>query len=124
MDIKIVDSSNNEIKQDTEVKTPETLDAPALPELLNNAVEQVMDLESSEDKSRYRDDIEILLEYAKAQSKDQSPENIKWAIRSLELKLGTPPLAEKRIKYVSRYAYLWLESNKIKSEMKSFEQNI
>lgn len=123
MNIKIVpESSDTPSVEPAEIKTPDTISAPVLPELLNRAVEQVMGIESEEEKGRYRDDLDILLQYAKSQTKDHSPENIKWIIRSIELKLGTPPLAEKRIKYMSRYAYLSLENNKIKEEMKKFEQ--
>lgn len=123
MNIKIVpESSNTPSIEPTEIKNPDTISAPVLPELLNKAVEQVMGIESEEEKRRYRDDLDILLQYAKSQTKDHSPENIKWIIRSIELKLGTPPLAEKRIKYMARYAYLSLENNKIKEEMKKFEQ--
>lgn len=121
MDIKIVDT---EVKTPDKIETqePEQLSSPVAEGLQQAAIQQVMDIEDSE-KHKYTRDLEILLDYAKSQTKDHSPQNLKWVIRSLELKLGTPPLAERRIKYVSRYAYLVLETSKIKEEMQQFVQN-
>lgn len=124
MDIKVVDPKGNEVgpsKIDTQ--TPEQISGPALPELLIDAVAQSMGLDGDEaEKNRSMEKIETLLEYAKSQTKDHSPENIKWIIRSLELKLGTPPFSEKRINYLARYAYLMMDKKKLEKELMSFEQ--
>ena len=123
MDIKIVNSEGKEVhtsaKIDTE--TPEQMSGEALPRLLEDSVAEVMGIEDSAEKNRSMDKIQTLIEYAKSQTTDHSPENIKWAIRHLELKLGTPPLAEKRINWLSRYAYLLSEKKKLDSELMSFE---
>lgn len=123
-DIKIVDSSGKEVNTSTKIDTekPQQISGPALPRLLEDSVAEVMGIEDSAEKNRSMDKIQTLIEYAKSQSKDHSPENIKWIIRSLELKLGTPPLAEKRINWISRWAYLNMEKRKLESEIKSFEQ--
>lgn len=111
------------VKSETQVVEPVSkLSSPALPELQEKAIHQVMGFERESDAHLYKHDIQILLDYAKSQTKDHSPENLKWIIRSLELKLGTPPLAEKRIKWLARYAYLSMESKKIEDEKKQFEQ--
>lgn len=121
MDIKIV--GEEPVKSETQVIEPVSkLSAPALPELQEKAIHQVMGFEKESETHLYKHDIQILLDYAKSQTKDHSPENLKWIIRSLELKLGTPPLAEKRIKWLARYAYLSMESKKIEDEKKQFEQ--
>lgn len=90
-----------------------------LQEALIKAVEQVMGLDSDTERHRYAPKVQTLLEWAKTQTKEHTPENIMWAIRSLELKTGTPPLAEKRINYIARMAYLLTEGKKIDSEIKS-----
>ena len=106
-----------------EVAEPQaTVDPPLLPELQTKAIEDVMGLEDKADKARYRDNVQTLLEWAKTQTTDHSPSNLMWVIRSLELKLGTPPLAEKRIIWMSRYAYLMTEKGKLDKEVKQFEQ--
>jgi hypothetical protein len=121
MDIKIV--GEEPVKSETQVIEPVSkLSAPVLPELQEKAIHQVMGFEKESETHLYKHDIQILLDYAKSQTKDHSPENLKWIIRSLELKLGTPPLAEKRIKWLARYAYLSMESKKIEDEKKQFEQ--
>ncbi len=123
MDIKVItDTGEEPTPSKIDVKEPEQISAPVLPELLDKAVAQVMGLETDSEKDLYKNDIQTLLQYAKTQTKDHSPQNLKWVLRSLELKLGTPPLAEKRIKWMARYAYLSMEENKIKSEKKQFEQ--
>lgn len=88
-------------------------------EALIKAVEQVMGLDNDSERFRYASKVRTLLDWAKSQTKEHTPENIMWAIRSLELKTGTPPLAEKRINYVARMAYLLSENKKIENEIKS-----
>lgn len=80
---------------------------------------KMYDIDDVEAK-RSDDKLETLLEYVKSQSPDLSPENIRWTLRSLELKLGTPPIAEKRINYLARYAYLMSEKKQIDKELEKF----
>ena len=104
------------------VETPEGVSAPVQQELLEASIEQAMGLDNQEDKHRYHDKVDILIDYVKTQTKDLSPENIKWVIRSLELKLGTPPFSEKRINYVAQYAYLCMQTQKLEEDKKKFTQ--
>jgi len=123
MDIKIVGDDNKEVVPPAKPMVSEkSISSPVLPELEFKSVAQVMGLESETDQAHYRDNIETLLEYAKTQSKDHSLENLKWIVRQLEFKIGTPPLSEKRISYLARYAYLLNESKKIEEERKAFEK--
>ena len=103
-----------------ELKNPEEISGPVGEQLIRSSIEQVMGLEAQEDKHRYRDKIDTLIEYAKTQTQDWSPENIKWVIRSIELKLGTPPFSEKRINYVAQYAYLCMESQRLEEDKEKF----
>lgn len=94
-----------------------------LQEALVKAVEQVMGLDNDSERFRYASKVRTLLDWAMTQTKDHTPENIMWTIRSLELKTGTPPLAEKRINYIARMAYLLTENKKIESEIKSLSSS-
>jgi len=114
--IVIVDQKEPEVK---EAPTSD-ISAPVKPEIMKMAVEDAMGLESNEDKYRYKEKVETLLEYVKTQTQDWSPESVKWVIRSLELKLGTPPFSEKRINYVAQYAWLCMETQRLSEEKEKF----
>ena len=98
----------------------EGITAPVEQELIRSSIEESMALDSREDKHRYKDKVDTLMEYVKSQTKDLSPENVKWIIRSLELKLGTPPFTEKRINYVAQYAYLCMETQRLEKDKEKF----
>lgn len=121
MDIKVVDAEK-QTPDKIDVQDPEQITGNVTEDLQKSSIHQVMGLDNDQDKHLYSQDVETLLKYAKSQTKDHSPQNLKWIIRSLELKLGTPPLAEKRIKWMARWAYLNMEKSKIDDEMKQFEQ--
>ena len=87
---------------------------------LERSIGIALGLEKESEFSKYADKIHTLLEYAKKESPDHTPENIKWVIRSLELKLGSPPFAEKRINHVARYAYLLSEESRIAKEKEAY----
>lgn len=125
-EIKIVDENGVEKAQEpkSELKSENNISSPVLPELQEKAIFQVVGLDDSNEQSAYRHKAQTLLEYAKSQTEDHSPENLKWIIRSLELKLGTPPLAEKRVNYLARYAWLEIEESKLKKEKLAFERKI
>lgn len=125
-EIKIVDENGVEKAQEpkSELKSENNISSPVLPELQEKAIFQVVGLDDSNEQSAYRHKAQTLLEYAKSQTEDHSPENLKWIIRSLELKLGTPPLAEKRVNYLAHYAWLEMEESKLKKEKLAFERKI
>lgn len=89
-EIKIVDENGVEKAQEpkSELKSENNISSPVLPELQEKAIFQVVGLDDSNEQSAYRHKAQTLLEYAKSQTEDHSPENLKWIIRSLELKLG------------------------------------
>ena len=123
MDIKIVDSHNVEVKPPSvAVKDPVAPigDTPS-DEIFQREIGKVLGVEDKQ-FGKYQPDLKILLDYAKTQTTDHSPENLKWVIRSLELKLGTPHFAEDKVKFITRYAYLLKEEKRITNEKKQFEQ--
>lgn len=122
MDIKIVNQSGEEIKPDTTPLVSKHLESDALPEMEARAIGQVMGLETGTDISKNMDKINTILEWAKQQTEDHSLENLKWVVRNLELKLGSPPFLENRLTFLTRYAYLLTQEKKIQDEKKQFEK--
>ena len=108
----------SEVKESVKVATPNTISAPVSEDIQLRAISQITGNEN--DVSQYDSELKTLLDYAKTQTKDHSPENLKWVIRQLELKTGTPPFGEKAIKYLARFAYLNLEQSKINKELESY----
>jgi hypothetical protein len=124
MDIKVIDTLNNKEVPKEESFDHHVLDGNVSQEMQEKAIGQVVGLEYPSSLSKYSDSLRTLLEYAKTQTEDHSPESLKWVVRSLEMKLGSPPFSEDRIKYIARYAYLLNESKKLDKEKKKFERNI
>lgn len=87
-----------------------------------NAIGSMFDLKPSE-ISQFEDKIKTLLDFAKSQTDDHSLENLRWTIRELQYKVGTPPLGEKMINYLEKYAFLKMQSNKIAGDLKKYEKN-
>lgn len=81
------------------------------------SVKQVLDIER--DSTDYDDDINTLVKWAKAQTDSKDPIDLKWVIRDLRMRLGTPTHGDS-IKHLSRFAYLDMEEKKIKSEKRGF----
>lgn len=122
MDIKIVDDAGKEIIPEApqEAGSPETLVITG--HLLEQSVGQMFDLLPSE-ISRFSDKLGTLVDYAKSQTDNHTPEGIKWAIRALQGRVGTPPLGEKWLPYLSQYAWLKLDEIRLKKEVERYEHN-
>lgn len=122
MDIKIISPETGK-EAIPEAEREESKTVPVVTgDLLINSVGQMFDFKPSE-VGKYKDQISTLIEYAKTQTEDRTPEGLKWAIRSLQGKVGTPPLGEKWVTYLTRYAYLKLESLKLKEQINKYERN-
>ncbi len=113
-EITVLDSAGEEV-----VETPRT---PAEPSstfadgtLMAERVAQMFNLRPNE-VTQNKSKLNTLIEYAKTKTEDHSAEGLKWAIRSLGIKLGTPPLGERLLPYLTRFAYLELEGRKIDQE--------
>ena len=124
MSINDVDESRKPAEtsiEKKEIKVPEEpLSGPASEEIELNAISSALDIDAKD--SNYTDEIGWLLDYAKDQSEDNSVEGLKWAIRELEIQVGTPPYLEDRVKYLARYAYLYLEDKKTRAELKKMRK--
>ena len=118
MDIKVVDVP---VEEKIEAKEPDTV-VSTTGQLLVQSVAEMFDLKPSE-SSKFQSKINTLIDYAKTQTDQHSPEGIKWALRSLALKVGTPPLGEKLITYLTKYAYLATEKKNLEKEIEKYERN-
>ena len=119
MEIKIVNEDGSP-KEEAKTEIGQPSNSFSSGEIEQMAVADVIGLERNE-YSKYSKNLNTLIEYAKTQTDDPTPENLKWVIRQLSFKVGTPPLGEKLAPYLSRYAYLALERNKIAKEIEKFE---
>lgn len=121
MDIKVVDSAGSPIKPTEIVTTPNEVGGSQPDELNQREIGRVLGVENDGDFNKYQPNLKTLLDYAKTQTTDHSPENLKWIVRSLNAKLGSPPFGEDRVKFITRYAYLLTEEKRIANERKKFE---
>lgn len=117
MEIKIVDEKG-EVKDVEQKPIPDkAVDTATLGEIDNNAIAQVLNLDEKE-RSLYKDEIGILLDWAKDSGYKDVME-LKWKVRELTSKIGSPGFGERMVTRIARYAYLELESKKIQEEKHS-----
>lgn len=90
--------------------------------MLIQSVGQLFDMRPGE-IANAKEKINLLIDYAKTVTNDHSSEGIRWAVRSLQGRVGTPPLGEKWLPYLSKYAYIKLESMKMQEEVERYERN-
>lgn len=120
MDIKITNQDQIEAIQeanDQSIEPQQIIESREPGEMDYIAVKQVFEIDR--DSVDYDDDINILARWAREQTKSTDPLEIKWAIRDLRMRLGTPTFGES-IKHVARFAYLDMEEKRIKREKSSF----
>jgi hypothetical protein len=119
--MKINFPDEEEPKVEVSLKEPETV--PIIPgDILLFSVGQMFDLKPIEIASN-REKLNLLIDFAKTQTEDRSAEGIKWAIRSLQGKVGTPPLGQKWIDYLSEFCYISLEGMKLEKEKQRYLKN-
>jgi len=119
MEIKIVDENG----QVEEAKTPvaeveRDIDVSAPADLNVIDVAQMLDL-GLEEMKEDSDKIKTLIDWAKTQVDEPTMANIKIAIRNLESRVGSPPMSEKRVSKMHRFAFLELQEQKLKKEKES-----
>lgn len=122
MDIKITTKPTSteaaKIQEQNEKSLPQqTVDGDNFGEINHIAVKQVLDI--GRDDNSYDSDINILVNWAKSQTDSDDPMELKWIVRDLQMRLGTP-LHGDSIKQLSRFAYLDLEEKRIKKEKSTF----
>lgn len=115
-DIKIVDAQGKEVvESQTDINaTPDDMDF-AEGEISRVAVAQVFNMKSDE-IGENKQKMDTLIKWAKEQTEDHSMQNLKWVIKNLEMRLGSPAFGENRITKVARYAALDLEGKRIERE--------
>jgi hypothetical protein len=91
-------------------------------DLLIQSVGQIFDMRPNEIQSS-KEKLNLLIDYDKSITEDHTTEGLKWAIRSLQGRVGTPPLGEKWLPYLTKYAYIKLESLKMQKEVEKYERN-
>lgn len=47
-------------------------------------------------------------------------EDIRWTLRRLETKLGTPPMGRSQIDHMAEYAFLWLEAHDANRKLEQY----
>lgn len=116
MDIKVVNpqGSVQELKDQT-VNTPETIVTGQDNQLDRIAIGQMFDMDI---KSISKDakKIDTLIQWAKDEAKTDDMMQLKWVIKNLEAKLGSPNFGETRLTKLHRYAYLDIEGKKMEAE--------
>lgn len=121
MDIKVITPEGHPVEEPKEIPSPNDVGGSQPDEINQKEIGRVLGLENESDFNKYQPNLKTLLDYAKTQTTDHSPENLKWIIRSLNAKLGSPPFGEDRVKFITRYAYLLSEEKRISNERKKFE---
>ena len=124
MDIKIVgmtppDKTDVEqLQEKNDESMPQQTLESSEPGVINGiAVRQVLELGPHD--SEHDGDVKILVEWAKEQVGEDDPMKLKWAVRDLRMRIGTPSFGDP-IKHLSRFAYLDLEEKRIKAEKRNF----
>lgn len=119
MNIKIV-GDNGQVNESQPSPVVEASNEPFKGgELMLQQIATLFDFKPSE-IAENKDKLNTLLDYAKMKTEDHTPEGLKWALRNLSIKLGTPPMGEKLIVYLTRFAHLESESMRINAEKEKF----
>jgi len=84
------------------------------------ATEQVFGVETASQKARYDTKLGMIKEWAKLQTEDHTPEGIKWAIRDLQMKIGSPSAGESPIDYLYSYVALSSQREEIDKKLKKY----
>lgn len=69
---------------------------------------------------RERQKIQAIVDYIKDRTDDHSLDNIKWAIRDLDMKLGSPNLYDRKIDHIYRYVSLSRQKDDIEKKLSKF----
>jgi len=121
MKIKMVDPQGVEIKQEVKVPVTPPNVVPSEGSIEHQQVAQLFDLNLNE-LNGYKSKLNTLIDYAKSITDDHSPEGLKWAIRDLSFKVGTPPLGQKSIDYLTLYAHTRTKRDKLNKQLEKFER--
>jgi len=118
MEIQIVGADKTDVQEleDRDLNNPSSVTGDNAGEISKIAVRQVLDIESGKNDK----EVDTLVKWA-TNKVGTDPQEIKWAIRDLKLRIGTPPFGD-AIKNLARFAYLDIEEKKIKEEKQKFSK--
>lgn len=89
--------------------------------MLRQQIATLFDLKPNEAES-FKDKIDVLIDYAKSMTDDHSSEGLRWAVRDLSYRVGTPPLGEKMINHLVLYAKLKTDRSKLDEQIAKIER--
>lgn len=114
MNINDVDTKSVSESPEVEIKKPETISS------VGDTAQELADMFEIEksDYGKMSSKINTLLDWAKANTSDG--EDIRWTLKRLEMKLGTPPMGVDKISHMAEYAYLWLQNNDISKKLMEY----
>lgn len=115
----VVDGKPIEEAKPVEPTGKGVLDAPAA-DPNEHELNSFFGLETESEKTANLPKVKAILAWAKTQTEDHSPENLKWVIRDLEFKLGSPGIGEKIVDYVHQYVGLVAQREEIDSKLKKY----
>lgn len=95
-------------------KEPGTITAPST----DQELAEFFEIEKAE-VGKMSPKLNTLLDYAKANTPEG--EDVRWTLRRLETKLGTPPFGTDKLSYMAEYAYLWLQSRDMNKKLEKYE---
>lgn len=104
-----------------EISPGDVLQAPTL-DLMEVAAQQVLGIETESEKSRYDSKVKAIIDWAKLQTDDHTPEGIKWAIRDMQMKIGSPRGGESHIDYLFSYVALATQKKDVDSKLAKYNK--
>lgn len=114
MDINSVDTKSISKEDNVEIKQPETV---VSTEQTAQELADMFEIEKA-DYGKLSPKINTLLDWAKLNTPEG--EDLRWTLRRLETKLGTPPMGTTRLNYMAEYAFLWLQNNEINTKLDNY----
>lgn len=114
MNINDIDTKDKTESPKVEIKQPGTISG----EFDNTEdIANMLGIERSE-IGRNSSKLNTLIDWAKLNT--DSEEDIRWTIRRLESRLGTPPLGMSKLNQLAEYAFLWMQSQDINKKLNDY----
>ncbi len=112
------DTSNktSEVKAKIKNAPEKPISQPVMEEMVFKKIAQTLGLEDFSEMEKYKDEIEIIAQYAKKMGTEDVMD-FEWFVKNMESKIGTPELGEKRVTKLARYIYLLNEKDRVEEEI-------
>lgn len=114
MDINSVDTKSISTEESVEIKNPSSVTS------VDQTPQELADMFEIEkaDYGKLSPKINTLIDWAKLNTPEG--EDLRWTLRRLETKLGTPPMGRSRIDHMAEYAFLWLQNQEINKKLDEY----